>query len=144
MERKVVNLMVKFPRNTTQLNIFFLPSSMTSLKALISFPKGNRKSMKTSTSQVSQVLQRGNRKSMKIQQSQFYGNVCKENEYMLRKKVDIVYAKWTESLNANYLRDTRSSENPCSDVFLGWLLKQRRARLNVSPSLLVIICFIVI
>lgn len=66
VERKVVNLMVNFPRNTKQLNIFFLPSSMTSLKALISFPKGNRKSMKTSTSQVSQVLQRGNRKSMKI------------------------------------------------------------------------------
>lgn len=63
---------------------------------------------------------------------------------MLRKKVDMVYAKWTESLNANYLRDTRFSESPCSDVFLGWLLKQRRARLNMSPSPLAIIYFIVI
>lgn len=79
MERKVVSLMVKFPRNTRQLNILFPPSSMTSLKALISFPKGNRKSMETSTSKVSQVLQRGNRKSINTQQSQFHGNVCEEN-----------------------------------------------------------------
>lgn len=76
---KVLSLVVKFPRNISQLNILFLPSSMTSLKALISFPKGNRKSMKTSTSKVSQLLQRGNRKSINTQQSKFFGNICKEN-----------------------------------------------------------------
>lgn len=64
MEIKVLSLMVKFPRNTTQLNILFQQSSMTSLKALVSFPKGNRKSMEASTSKVSQVLQRGDRKSI--------------------------------------------------------------------------------
>lgn len=79
MDIKVVSLMVKFPRNPSQLNISFLPSSMTSLKALISFPKGNRKSMKTSTSKVSQVLQRGNRKSINSQQKNFYGNICKSS-----------------------------------------------------------------
>ena len=71
MEIKVVSLMVKFPRNITQLNILFFPSNMTSLKALITYPKGNRKSMKTSTSKESQVLQRGNRKSIITQQSKF-------------------------------------------------------------------------
>lgn len=39
--------------------------------------------MKASTSRVSQVLQRGNRKSPITQQSKAYGNICKENEYML-------------------------------------------------------------
>ena len=58
------SVMVEFPGNTTQHNILFLPSNKTSLKAPISFPKGNRKSMKTSTRKVSQVLQRGNRKSI--------------------------------------------------------------------------------
>lgn len=53
-------------QNPSQLNILFSPSSETSVKALISFPKGNRKSMKTSTSTVSQVLQRGSRKINKL------------------------------------------------------------------------------
>lgn len=77
MEMEVISFMEKFPRNTSQLNILFLPSSMASLQALFPCPRGNRKSMKTSTSKVSQVLQTGNRKSISTQQSKFYGNICK-------------------------------------------------------------------
>lgn len=77
MEIEVISFMVKFPRNPSQLNILFQPSSEASLRALFPCPQGNGKSMTASARKVSQVLQRGNRKSINTQRSKFYGNICK-------------------------------------------------------------------
>lgn len=112
---------MKFPRNPLQLNISFLPSSVTSLKALISFPKGNRKSMKTSTSKVSQVLQRGNRKSINSQQRNFYGNICKSSYYRLEGDGVCI-----ENVQKHLMR-----------TIVGMLIPQR-----VCAVMLLVVCFL--